>query len=454
MEERVRRGESSPEEALAFFQAHGHPELFTLPTFNGSMWIFPQAASPGAEGVIQGSGGVSFVVAGGPPGGGGGTGGSGGSGGGGGTGSPEPGTGTGDGGQETGGGGGGGTGTGSGGSEGSGGGSTPPPGGGRGEGGPVPPQPTVPPVPGGSPTTVPQPPITDDDGVLIVPAASHFADEQLAGAIRDRIDGNVPVMARVALTQLLPAAYVGALVERHFINPLLAAPAQLYEAGLRVIRAERAAEEGDPDRAVQEIKIADGLFKKAAMAILAVVPLGEGVSATAPAADRLAARGVEYMGSRLLPRTETAWATHQMWVTKSHFEHIFRLDGARQVMVDGFINRTGLDFVDRAGNMVLVEVKMASRIEFALRSARPGATLEELNAADALFRQLHNYVELARRLEAHGVRYVITEAAEGAPVTSEFRDRLVQLLPELFEEGFLEIVEHEPPPASFTGYYP
>lgn len=447
--EQVRAGAVTPEQALAFFRMT-FPFLNTLPTFDSAlhMWLFPQAP-PTGDAALESSG-IGFGSpadtgdAGGTVGGGGGIGDGGGGGdgsapgdGGGSTVDPEPSPGE---------------------------GSTPRPidQGGGDAGGPGIPAPG--PGDGGvvdisEPLPVPQPthpfrePITDDDGNPIKPLFLDVAQRQLDGAIRDRIDENVPALLRTILTQLIPATYVAALLERHIVNPLLAAPAHLYEAGLRLERAARFTEQGEFARAVEDVKAADENFKQAALAIMAVVPLGEGVGATTPAAERLAGVGVEYLGMRMLPRTASEWARHQMWVTGSQFEHKFLIDGAIPVMVDGFVNRTGLEFVDRVSNMVLVEAKMASRIESALRVLEPGATLDTLGMADKLFLQLERYLLLARRLGV-SVRYVVTEAAEGSPVTNRFRDLLIQQFPELFETGILEVISKPPPPESFTGFIP
>jgi hypothetical protein len=285
-------------------------------------------------------------------------------------------------------------------------------------------------------------PIMDSDGQPILPPEIHFADRQVQGALRDIADRNNALVARIALTQLLPAAYVGALVEGHIVNPLLAAPAHLYEAALRLLRAAHYAGHGEVARALADEHAAEELIREAALAIMAVVPLGEGVGATAPPAERLSAAGIEYLSTRNLPATEKASALHQMWALQSHVEHLFVMDG-KKIFVDGFVNTRGLDYVDKAANMVLVEVKMGSRIQGILAHA---------DLAAQAFKQLQNYMALARRLGLRGVRYLITEGGE-ASATAAFRETLLNLFPEEMASGFLEVFSTPPPPPSFTGFY-
>jgi hypothetical protein len=231
----------------------------------------------------------------------------------------------------------------------------------------------------------------------------------------------------------------------------------VYEAGYLTHRALEHAEQGEMGKAAADALAAERSIKEAGLAVLAVLPLGEGVAATAPAAEHLAARGIAYMGPRILPRGEPVanWALHQMWVTRSFMESKFVLDGAAQVFVDGFLNRTGLEFADHAANMVLVEVKMPSIIERVLGTSATG-TWWEFFTTERMFNQLRNNIELARRLGIGGVRYVVTESAAGGstPITTAFRESLRRLYPELVESGFLEVVSHEPPPPNWVGLFP
>jgi hypothetical protein len=60
-EELVRDGKVSPEEALAWFQAHGMPDLKTLPTFLNGAWLFPEGA-PGSRPHAVVAGPIGFRI--------------------------------------------------------------------------------------------------------------------------------------------------------------------------------------------------------------------------------------------------------------------------------------------------------------------------------------------------------------------------------------------------------
>lgn len=61
-------GNGTPEQALAFFQRHGFPELSTLPFFDSgrAIWVFPEPHVSSASGSGHAVGGVTFVTDGGP----------------------------------------------------------------------------------------------------------------------------------------------------------------------------------------------------------------------------------------------------------------------------------------------------------------------------------------------------------------------------------------------------
>lgn len=416
LEDRLGRGEGTPEEALHWFQTHGMAGLTGLPSWNGVIWLFPGAVAPGSSGSLE----PWLPHVGAPL-------------------------------------------TGSGGGSGGG---APPPGGRiglpRGEGVGTrshgvaagigvavpepPPEPTDGGFPGGRPPRTPLAPGTSlgPRDLLPLPAPqSHFAHDQVEGAVRDIMDRQNPWLARLVLFHLLPAAYVAALLEGQVLNPFLAAPWELYAAGVAGLRSAEAVARGDWRTAVENDHKAAEHLVKGAGAILAVLPIGEGVTATKTAARRLAGTGVEFRGIRWLSREEgVAHVLHQEWITGSPFEHRFLIDGTRELLVDGFAHKGGLGYVDRASNVVLVEVKMPSAVERILRDA---------NYAHNSFRQLTNYVTLNERLGAGGVMYVITEATEGTPLTQLFRQLLREHFPQQVESGALQVVDRPPPPASFTG---
>lgn len=60
-EELVRDGKVGAEEALAWFQAHGMPDLKTLPTFVNGAWSFPEGA-PGSRPHTIGAGPIGFRI--------------------------------------------------------------------------------------------------------------------------------------------------------------------------------------------------------------------------------------------------------------------------------------------------------------------------------------------------------------------------------------------------------
>lgn len=478
--ERLNRGDGTPEEALNFFNAHGFPGLTTLPTYQpaSGIWLFPQRLDGAGDGRAVSVYTATFVVQG-PAteaGGASGSGGSGGSVGGGSDAAPSPGPGTGPGagsgagsGSGSGGGGSGtgGDGAGSGGSDGAGPGDAAPP------AQPAPdiadpPKPDPKPQPGWPlPVGVPQPdgrydipvgPIYDADGELVDIAQIHFADEQIDTAISQIVDKNNPLLARMVLIQLLPAGYIGRIVERHFVNPLLAAPAQIYMAAKLGRRAAKEVAEGNVAQAIKDEQNAEHLMRQAALAILSALPLGKGAGVAAKAETKLAAVGVDYLGTRALYPVAgkiQPWMLHQEWVTKMTVDHGFKIKGLGEVFVDGVAHKNGLGYIDKAANVVFVETKMASKVDFVLRSTAsdmPAAT----HAAEIFGAQLRKYIALAQKLETGGVRYVITETkvAGKTPVTDALRAWLAKSpdYAKHIQSGFLEVVWHRPPPRGFKGY--
>lgn len=280
----------------------------------------------------------------------------------------------------------------------------------------------------------------------LVPPRSTFADAQVRGAIQDAIDKNNPWLARLILNQVLPYAYLAQILESQVVNPLLAAPYDLYEAALYFQRAEEFTAGGEYLFAIDDMNSAEGKVRSAALAIAAVIPFGAGAAQPAAkatlTAEQLAARGVEYVTPRVITREAgVQWALHQEWVTGSIYEHVFSLDG-RLVYVDGFISKSGQRVLQTAADTVLLEVKMANKIDLIQHSAPD---------AEIFVRQLENYIELGRRLEAGGVRYAITEAAEGTPATSALTRFMMERYPDLMRSGWLEAVAVSPPPPKFMG---
>jgi hypothetical protein len=443
IEARLQRGEATPAEALAYFQHHRFPWLSSLPVFDGDNgWVFFEPLQPTDDGAIPPTVKIQFappeaaVSPQAPDGGS--------------TAGPSV---PGDAGSGSGGGGGGGIGeTGAGPS-------TPEP--------PSPsPQPPVPPPlpspPGpdaGGPTLSPlgANPFLDNDGKPLDVPAVHVAQQQLDGALRDLMDASTPRIAHFALTSLLPATFVASLLEGHILNPLLAVPSKMYEGALRTQRAGLMLEAGQVANAVVETDAAEAAFRDAGMAVLAVVPLGE-LGGTVAAGERLAERGVTLKKFRRLSSVEDAVnVIHQLWVTQQPFEWEFVLqmaDGAKvTVEVDGFINLTGVDHITRLADMMLVEAKMDTAVERVMRQIGREASFADLARADGFagraLDQLARYMELARRMEVAGVRYVITESVEGAPMTAWWARLIREGHPEWFENGLLDIVSTPYPPVGW-----
>lgn len=468
LEARLAEGNGTPEEALDYFQRHGFPQLCTLPTWNPTtrQWLFPQPAIDGYSDAGEPGGGyATFATTGAPASNSGGSRADHGSAPGGGDASVNPhgswganagidvstgqgSSGPGTGGQGT-------VGTGPGGSGPGGPGSGSPGSSGHGHGLPggikegegVRPPWNVPgggpggpggPVYSGGPSKVPPGGEFDGvrapDGTPLQAPAIHFADEQLDGAFQDILDKNNPLLARMVLAQISALATIGVLVERYFVNPMLAAPAHLY-AGLALEKAAaEAAARGDIQGAADDHDAATKHFREAAAAIAAVIPLGRAAGA---------GKGVAYTGERLISSVEgQAWALAQEWVTQSMFEHGFMLDG-KAMMVDGFASRTGEVVVTNSKSWVAVEVKTADAIRIALSDPRQLARLID---------QLWNYITLAQRLEIGGVRYVIVEGAEGAPMMEAWQNIVMQNCPELLNSGFIKVVFTPPPPPTFVGF--
>ena len=281
----------------------------------------------------------------------------------------------------------------------------------------------------------------------MVPPRSTFADEQVRGAIQDAIDKNNPWFARLILNQVLPYSYLAQILESHVVNPLLAAPYDLYEAALYFQRAEEFTAAGEYLFAIDDMNSAEGKVRSAALAIAAVIPFGAGAAQPAAkaalTAEQLAARGIEFVTPRVITREAgVVWAVHQEWVTRSIYEYVIRLDG-KLVYVDGFVSKTGQMIVQTGADTILLEVKMASKIDLVMQSAAD---------AEIFVRQLENYIALGTRLEAGGVRYAITEAAEGTPATQAVARFFIERYPDLMRSGWLEVIAVPPPPATFIGF--
>jgi hypothetical protein len=262
-------------------------------------------------------------------------------------------------------------------------------------------------------------------------AESTFAQETVAAGVRDMLDKNNPLLARLVLAELLPAAFIGELVEKYFVNPLLSAPANVLEAAEAASSAFDKINARDYEGAVADSKTAEAKLKEAALAIVMVIPLGGSAGKVA--------QGVEYLGPRLIPTAER-WAVEQAWVTGTEMEHMFRVD-EYVVQVDGFINKTGVPYVTTTSDMVLVEAKMASRIRLALEGA---GTFAEA-AKDKLVDQAARYLLLDSRLGTGGVRFVVTETGQ-APLTAKLLELFTKEYPQAISSGQLKVIFTPPPP--------
>ena len=279
-----------------------------------------------------------------------------------------------------------------------------------------------------------------------MPPRSTFADAQVRGAIQDAIDKNNPWLARLILNQVLPYAYLAQILESQVVNPLLAAPYDLYEAALYFQRAEEFTAGGEYLFAIDDMNSAEGKVRSAALAISAVIPFGAGAAQPAAkatlTAEQLAARGVEYVTPRVITREAgVQWALHQEWVTGSIYEHVFRLDG-RLVYVDGFISKSGQRVLQTAADTVLLEVKMANKIDLIQHSAPD---------AEILLASLRTTLNWAEGWRLAACAMPSPRQPRGTPATSALTRFMMERYPDLMRSGWLEAVAVSPPPPKFMG---
>ena len=93
---------------------------------------------------------------------------------------------------------------------------------------------------------------------------STFFTETVTGGWRDAADEDTPALLRYVLLGLLPLGEIGALVERHFINPLLAAPANFVDAVNLTAAGNEAMARGDLAQAAEDKLKATGKLLEAA----------------------------------------------------------------------------------------------------------------------------------------------------------------------------------------------
>jgi hypothetical protein len=162
-------------------------------------------------------------------------------------------------------------------------------------------------------------------------------------AAHDVIDPNTPVEARIALTILMPLAYIGVLVETYFANPLLAAPAQVYEAALRLNRVVKEVKDGDYKGAVSDEEEARRLFREAAIAVVSAIPLGAVVGAETRGAGAIGEASQKVVGAEV-------WLAARDAFTRSSLDAIDKANALEQVLEQ--INRADTSFLFERGKVV------------------------------------------------------------------------------------------------------
>jgi len=179
-------------------------------------------------------------------------------------------------------------------------------------------------------------PIYDAYGDPIEPAFLDLADKAMQQAAHDVIDPDTPVEARIALTILMPLAYIGVLVETYFANPLLAAPAQVYEAALRLNRIVKEVKDGDYKGAASDEEEARRLFREAAVAVISAIPLGAAIGKEAGAAAELEAKAEQVIGREAYLAARSAF-------TQSSLDAIDKANALEEVLVQ--INAADKNFL-------------------------------------------------------------------------------------------------------------
>lgn len=302
-------------------------------------------------------------------------------------------------------------------------------------------------------------PYSREDDDEIAPYQSHAVNDAVDEMFGYIVNDQNPFLVRLILTQYAGLASTLVFLERYFANPLLAAPAQLVNAGKALRRATVKARAGDWLGAAQEEQVASDNLRDAAVAIAAAIPVGGALATEASLTQRLAGRGVSIARWEYVNWREFEWARHQVWVTGSAWEIRFQLEGegaAGQLGVDGFHSSTGESILANPAAHYTVETKMAGRIKYIIwgREAERGS--EAYKAWYRAIQQLDRYLELSRRLGLSGVKYVVTEEAvivngvATRPVTTKWREILLELYPNEFLEGFLEVLFKDPPPPEWV----
>ncbi|MEV4516810.1 hypothetical protein AB0K00_48635 [Dactylosporangium sp. NPDC049525] len=278
---------------------------------------------------------------------------------------------------------------------------------------------------------------------------STFASETVSAGWRDAFDTNNPLLLRYVLLTLLPTAEIGAFVESSFVNPLLAAPANIVDAASLSISGDEALARGDIVQAAADKAAATGKLLEAGAAIATVLPITGSarlVGAAPRQAIQLTAKA-QWLGPKAIVNARKVWMSNQVWVTGQYLEHQFLLDG-KLIVPDGLVSRTGEKYLTSLTDTLIVEHKMDSIVRTAMRFDSSFSQ----TAMQKILEQARGYVALNAELGLGGIRYVVTETvpAEGAVTASTgLRWLLAEFFPEEVANGTLKVFSTPPRPTSF-----
>lgn len=103
---------------------------------------------------------------------------------------------------------------------------------------------------------------------------------------RDLIaDPDTPLAAKLILSQSFAAALVAAGLEQYVVNPVMAAPADVVDAGQLYAKAEAHIARGEYDLAARDLHVANAKLEQTANTVVDIATLGEGAAAGAVAKE-------------------------------------------------------------------------------------------------------------------------------------------------------------------------
>ncbi|GAA3268708.1 hypothetical protein Dvina_17225 [Dactylosporangium vinaceum] len=275
---------------------------------------------------------------------------------------------------------------------------------------------------------------------------STFFTDTVSAGWRDAADENTPALLRYVLLGLLPVAEIGGLVERYFVNPLLAAPANFVDAVNLSVASNEALAAGDVAEAAEDRLKATAKLAEAAAAVLVVLPIAR--SAAIAGREIVLTWRVNWVGIKVIQPSIQANVLTQVWNTGQLMEQVFTVDGTL-TYVDGLVERNGLSVVSKLEDLLIVEHKMDSVL---LDIMRPQSWWQ-VQAGVKFVDQLNRLLVLNSELELGGIRYVVTEAlGEGGatPATTGLRAWIAETFPGEFTEGTIKVIRANPPPPEWS----